>query len=63
MKTVSTGSMRTVDTGLSTGSMETEQQKEKSPEILAREVAAMLASLSTSPKKKREEKEVNLHVL
>jgi len=32
--------------------METEQQEEKSPEILAREAAATLAALSTPPKQK-----------
>ena len=53
-KTVSIGSMKIVDTGLSTGSMETEEQKEKSPEILAREAATMLATLSTYPKKKKQ---------
>jgi len=56
MKTVSTGSMKIVDTGPSTGSMETEQQKEKSPEVLAREVVVVLAALSTSPKQKGKRK-------
>ena len=36
-----------VDTGISTGSKEKEQQEEKSPEILANEAADMLAALST----------------
>jgi len=56
VKTVSTGSQKTVNTRLSTGSMETEQQKEISPEILAREAAAVLATLSISPKQKGQRK-------
>ena len=52
MKIVSTGSQKIVNTGLSTGSLEIGQQKEKLPEILAKEAAAVLATLSTSPKKK-----------
>lgn len=52
----------TVDTEISTGSKEKEQQEEKSPEMLAREAAVVLAALST-PIKKREKKEANLHVL
>lgn len=51
-KTISIGSQTTVSTRLSTQSFETGQQKEKLPEILAREAAAVLATLSTSPKKK-----------
>jgi len=52
-----------VDTGLSTGSMKTEQQEEKSPEILAKGAAVVLATLSTPPKPKMEAKEANPHVL
>ena len=47
LKTVSTGSQNSA-TRLSTGSFEKGQQKEKSAEILAREVAPMLATLITS---------------
>ena len=43
-------------TGISTGIREKEQQEEKSSEILAREVAAMLATLSRSPKQKGKRK-------
>jgi len=50
--TASTGSQKTVSTGLSTGSLWKGQQKEKFPELLAREAVAMLATLSTSPKQK-----------
>jgi len=42
----------TVDTGTSTGSMEKEQQRGKSPKILAREVAVVLDILRTPPKQK-----------
>jgi len=56
VKTISIGSQKTVDTGLSTGSLETEQQREKLPEILAREAVAVLDSLSTSPKQKGKQK-------
>lgn len=45
-----------VDTGASTGSRGKEQQEEKSPETLAREVAAVLAALSTPPKQKGKRK-------
>ena len=63
MKTISTGSQKTVNTGLSTGSLETLQQKEKSPDILAREAAAVLATLSTSPKKKgKRKREPSLYI-
>ena len=44
---ISTGSQNSA-TGLSTGSLEKGQQKEKSAEILAKEVAYVLATLSTS---------------
>ena len=54
-KTASTGRQKIVSTGLSTGSLKTEQQREKSPEILAREVVTMLATLSTSPKQKEKQ--------
>jgi len=45
----------TVGIEISKGSEEKEQQKEKSPEMLAREVAASLTTLSTptKPKEKR----------
>ena len=56
MKTLSTGSQKTDDTRLSTGSLEMEQQREKSPEILAREAVAVLDALSTSPKQKGKKK-------
>lgn len=46
----------TFDIGTSTGSMEKEQQRGKSPEILAREAAAMLAALKTPPKQKGKQK-------
>ena len=49
-KNVSTGSQKIATTGISTRSLGKGQQKEKSPEILAREAAAVLATLSTSPK-------------
>ena len=52
LKTASTGSQKPTTTGLSTGSPEKGQQKEKSAEILAREAAAVLATLGTSPKPK-----------
>lgn len=52
VEATSTGSLKTV----STGSMDTEQQKDKSPEILAREVATMLSTLSTPPKQKGKRK-------
>lgn len=41
-----------VSTRLSIGSMGKGKQKEKSPEILAREATTVLATLSTSPKQK-----------
>lgn len=47
---------KTVDTRLSTGSREEEQRDEKSPEILAREAAIVLTTLSTPPKPKRKRK-------
>jgi len=49
-KTASTGSQKSADTGPSTGSLEKRKPKEKRAEILEREVAAMLAALSTPPK-------------
>jgi len=52
VRKVSIGSQKIVNIGLSTGSLETGQQKEKSPEILAREAVAVLATLSTSAKQK-----------
>jgi len=55
-KTASTGRQKIVSTGLSTGSLKTEQQREKSTEILDREAAAVLATLSTSPKQKEKQK-------
>jgi hypothetical protein len=55
-KTASTGSQKSATTGLSTGSPEKGKQKEKSAEILAREAAAVLATLSTSPKPKEKRK-------
>jgi len=48
--------IETVDTGISTGSREKEQQEEKLPEILAREAVAVLAALSTPPKQKGKRK-------
>jgi len=45
-----------VDREASTGSMEIEQQRGKSPEILAREAAAMLTALKTPPKQKGKRK-------
>ena len=47
-ETVSTGTQKTATTGLSTGSLGKGQQKEKLAEILAREAAPVLATLSTS---------------
>lgn len=55
-KTASTGSQKPATTGISTGSLKKGQQKEKSAEILAREVAAVLATLSTFPKQKEKRK-------
>jgi len=51
IKMASTGSQKSA-TGLSTGSHEKGKQKEKSAEILAREAAAVLATLGTSPNPK-----------
>ena len=63
MKIVSTGSQKTVTTGLSTGSLEIEEKKGKSLEILAREAAAVLATLSTSPKQKgKQKREPSLYI-
>lgn len=45
-----------VDTGTSIGSMEKEQQTDKSLEILAREVESVLATLRTPPKQKGKRK-------
>ncbi len=55
-KTASTGSQKLVSTGLSTGSLKKGKGKEESPKILAREAAAMLAALTTSPKQKEKQK-------
>lgn len=52
LKTTSIGSQKLAATGLSTGSPEKGKQKEKMAEILAREAAAMLATLSNPPKPK-----------
>lgn len=49
---ISVTKIETVDTEISTGSEGKEQQQEESPEKLAREVAAMLAALSTLQNKK-----------
>jgi len=56
LKPASTGSQKLATTGLSTGSPEKGKQKEKMAEILAREVAAGLATLSTSPQPKEKRK-------
>jgi len=55
----STGSQKTV----SRRSTKTKQQEEKSPEILSKEAASMLATISIPPRPKGREKEENLHVL
>lgn len=55
-KIASTGNQKMVTTRLSTGSLGKGQKKEKSPDILAREVVAFLATLSTSPKQKGKRK-------
>ena len=55
-KTASTGSQKSADTGPSTGSPEKGKPKEKRAEILAREAAAMLATLGTPPKPKEKRK-------
>ena len=51
-KTASKGSQKSAATGLSTGSPEKGKKVEKTTEILAREAAAVLATLSTPPKPK-----------
>jgi len=56
VKTVSTGSQKTASIGLSTGSLEKGQHKEKSLDILAREATTMLDTLITSPKQKGKSK-------
>lgn len=55
-KIASTGSQKPTTIGISTGSLKKGQQKEKSDEILAREVEVVLATLSTSPKQKEKRK-------
>ena len=47
-KSASTGSQKTATTGLSTGSQGKGKQKEKSAELLAKEVAPVFATISTS---------------
>lgn len=54
----STGSPKLTKTGSSTGSPEKVKPKEKKADILAREVAAVLAALSTPPKPKEKRKRV-----
>ena len=51
-KPTSTGSQKSADKGPSIGSPEKGKPKEKRADILAREVAAMLAAFSTPPKSK-----------
>ena len=56
LKMASTGSQKSAAIGLSTGSPEKGKQKEKMAEILARETAVVLATLSTPPKPKEKRK-------